>query len=134
MLQTLPDTPVRAQHELHMQTHPWSGVDGHQGVWGPGSGAPYTRARELCHQVGDTPQLCRVLGGLAGFYQQRAEFQRARELGEQHLILAQGLQDPRSSWRPTGVGIRLYFLGELTAAQAHLEQAIALSLPSQTAP
>ena len=49
----------------------------------------YTRARELCRQVGETPQLLSVLCGLGRFYNIRAEYQTARELGEQFLRLAQ---------------------------------------------
>ena len=40
----------------------------------------YTRALELCRQVGETPLLFRVLGGLSTFYHVRAELQTAREL------------------------------------------------------
>ena len=64
----------------------------------------YTRARELCQQVGETPQLFPVLCGLVAFYVVRAEFQTARELGEQLLSLAQRVQDPalllEAHWRP----------------------------------
>ena len=75
----------------------------------------YTRARELCEQVGETPQLFPVLYGLWVFYLARAELQTARELGEQTPRLAQRVQDPAPScWKP----IRrwettLFCLGEL---------------------
>ena len=54
----------------------------------------YTRARELCQQVGETPQLFPVLFGLAAFHLVRGELQTARELSEQLLRLAQSVQDP----------------------------------------
>jgi hypothetical protein len=54
----------------------------------------YTRARELCQQVGESPQLFPVLAGLRLCYTQRAEYQRARALGEQILSLAQRVQEP----------------------------------------
>ena len=54
----------------------------------------YARARELCRQVGETPQLFWVLAGLWVFYQNRPEYKTARELGEQLLSLAQNVQDP----------------------------------------
>ena len=60
--------------------------------------------------------------GIGGIPAQRGEFQMARELAEQHLALAQDLQDP--TLRMTAyshMGMILYFLGELTAAQAHLD-------------
>ena len=52
----------------------------------------YTRAREFCRQVGETPQLFPVLCGLWGFYTNRAELQTGRELGEQLLRLAQRIE------------------------------------------
>ena len=60
----------------------------------PEVAATYQQARELCRQVGETPQLLPVLGGLVVFYLNRNELQTARELGEQMLDLAQRLHDP----------------------------------------
>src|SRR5262249_24916179 len=73
LLQTLPDTPARAQQELML----------HITLRGPliatkGSGVPEVervliRARELCQQVGETSQLFAVLEGLSTLYIARAE-------------------------------------------------------------
>ena len=64
---------------------------------------------------------------MAGVHLQRGELQRARELAEQHLALAQDLQDPALRMAAhTRMGDTLYYLGELIAAQAHLDQALAL--------
>ena len=130
VLQTLPDTPRRARYELDMQLALGRALQRTRG-WGvPEVGQAWTRARELCRQVGDTPQLLRVLGGLASFHQQRAELQTAWELWEQHLILAQGQQDPAVLMEAhVNLGICLYFLGELASAETHLAQAIAPSAP-----
>ena len=38
LLTTLPDTPQRTQHELDLLNHPGTGIDGDQGIRGPGSG------------------------------------------------------------------------------------------------
>ena len=54
----------------------------------------YARARELCQQVGETPQLFEILMGLCVFYQERGELRTARALAEQLLHLAQRLHDP----------------------------------------
>ena len=89
--------------------------------------ATYTRARELCQQVGETPQLFRVLFGLRAFHQVRGEFLTARELGERLLGLAQREHDPallmEAYW---ALGSTLFHLGEIGAAQAHLEQGMIL--------
>jgi hypothetical protein len=54
----------------------------------------YTRARELCCQVEETPRLFPVLLQLRLFYLQGTEFQMAWELSEQCQSLAQRMQDP----------------------------------------
>jgi predicted ATPase len=82
--------------------------------------------------VGDIPQLILVLQGLRRFYQARAKYQRARELGEQLLRLAQSLPDPAALVEGhLALGILLWSLGELTEARTHLEQGIALYDPQQ---
>jgi predicted ATPase/DNA-binding SARP family transcriptional activator len=131
LLTTLPDSPERAQHELDLQLA--------LGVAWMTTAAPapevekaYTRARELCRQMGETSQLCRVLGGLSVFYFVRAEHQRARELAEEALSLAQSANDPllqaQGHWY---LGIILFHLGEYTTALGHLEQVSALYSPDQ---
>ena len=85
------------------------------------------RARELCEQVGDTPELFPVLFGLWGFYLVRAEHKRAHELAEQLLRLAQSRQDPALlllAHFASGQG--LFYLGEPASARTHLEQGSAL--------
>jgi predicted ATPase len=132
VLQTLPDTPTRAQREVDMQITLGQALGVTQGRGAPEVGHAYARARELCHQVGNTPQLFRVLGGLSGFYQVRGEFQTARELREQCLALAQHQHDAaRLIAAHAEMGVLLFFLGEFVPARAHLEQALALSGPQQ---
>src|SRR5262249_9226580 len=92
----------------------------------------YARARELCRQMGETPQLFRVLGGLWAFYQVRGEFSTARELGEQRLTLAQTVQDSvLLLGAHFGLGETLLRTGDFVACQEHLEQGIALYNPQQ---
>jgi predicted ATPase len=87
----------------------------------------YARARELCQQVGQTPQLFQVLRGLWYFYLHRLELRTAQELGEHLLTLAQQVGDPALLLEAHyALGNTLNYLGEFAAAQAHLEQGIAL--------
>jgi class 3 adenylate cyclase/predicted ATPase len=132
VLQTLPDTPKRTQQELDLQTRlgPALMVTKSQGA--PEVERAYARARELCQQVEDAPQLCPVLFGLWYFYLVRAEFQTARELAEQLLTVAQCVPDPTLLLVAHRVlGQTLASLGELPAAHVHLEQGIALYDPQQ---
>jgi predicted ATPase len=132
ILNTLPDTTERAQQELLLQTALASTCIAVKGMAAPETGQAYARAHALCQQVGNTPQLIPVLQGLRRFYYGRAEYQRARELGEQLLRLAQSLQDPGALVEAhLALGILLLSLGELTEARTHLEQGIALYNPQQ---
>jgi TOMM system kinase/cyclase fusion protein len=127
VLTTLPDTPGRAQQELHMQTALSAAFMAVKGFAAPEVEDAYTRARELCLQVEDTPQLFSVLRGPWIFYSTRGEHRTARELAEQLLILAQHQHDPAllvEAYRT--VGGALFHLGELASARTHLEDGIAL--------
>ncbi len=92
----------------------------------------YARARELCQQLGETPQLFPVLWGLSRLYNWRGEIQAARELGEQLFTVAQREQDPallleahHTLWAYS------FFLGELASAREHQERGLALYDPQQ---
>jgi len=127
VLKTLPDTPQRLQHELDLQTTLGPALMATRGNAAPEVGHAYARARELCQQVGETPQLFLALFGLWRFYFVRAEFQAAREVGEQLIGLAQRQRDPALILEAhRALGTTLYFPGELTSARVHLEQGIAL--------
>ena len=132
LLNTLPDTPERAQHELTLQIALGVPLMATKGFAAPEAGAAYRRARELCQQVGETPQIFPVLWGLWIFYAAQAEYQAALELGEQCLRLAQNVQDPALLVEAhCALEATLANLGEGTRARAHFEQAISLYNPQQ---
>jgi class 3 adenylate cyclase/DNA-binding winged helix-turn-helix (wHTH) protein/predicted ATPase len=127
LLTTLPDTPARAQQELVLQTIMGPVLIATRGYGAPEVEQAYTRARELCQQVGDTPQLFPTLLGLTAFYMVRAEYQTARTFGEQCLSLAQGSHDlARIAEIQPLLGLIVFLLGEFVPALAGLEQGIAL--------
>src|SRR5262249_50000696 len=88
LLATLPDTHERTQHELRLHLTLGRPLLFIKGFSSPEVQATYTRARELCQQVGETLQLFSVLHGLRSFHQVRGELLAARELGKQLLALA----------------------------------------------
>ena len=127
LLKTLPDTPERAQQELDFQLTLGPVFHAVKGQGAPEVEQTYARARELCGQVGETPQRFQVLWGLWYFYLARTEYHTAGELGVQLLNLAQHLQDPTLLLLAHRArGQTLCFLGQLPAGRADLEQAIAL--------
>jgi predicted ATPase len=134
LLKTQPDTPERTQQELTLQLALNVALVAVKGYTAPEVEKVGTRARELCQQLGDTPQLFSVLWRLVAFYRSRGELQTAHELSEQMMRLAQSVQDPYFlSLAHTLLGWTSYLLGDLTSARPHVEQAIALYDP-QTHP
>ncbi|NOT53365.1 MAG: AAA family ATPase, partial [Deltaproteobacteria bacterium] len=86
LLKTLPDTPERQQHELSLQIARGVAFSVTNGYAAPEVKQTYTRALELCRQVGETPHFFRVLRGLWVSAVVRAEYQTARELAGQCLV------------------------------------------------
>jgi TOMM system kinase/cyclase fusion protein len=127
ILKTLSDTPEHAQRELDLQVALGPALMATKGLAAPEVEYAYTRARELCHQVGETPQLFPVLMGLCMLYRQRGAFQTARQVGEQCLALAQHVDEPALLLEAhCALGVPLFYLGELALSQFHLEQGSAL--------
>ncbi|MGE0822974.1 MAG: adenylate/guanylate cyclase domain-containing protein [Candidatus Binatia bacterium] len=132
LLTTLSDTPERAQQELSLQITLGNTLMTIKGFGAPEVGNVYRRARELCQQVGETPQLFPALWGLWLFHAGRGELQTARELGEQLFGLAQIVQDSaflleahHALWATS------FWRGELALARSHSKQGIALYDPLQ---
>jgi class 3 adenylate cyclase/predicted ATPase len=127
VLKTLPDTSEHAQHELTLQVALGTALFATKGYGAPEVEKTYARARELCQQVGKTPQLFPILRGLWAFYLVRAEYETAYKLGEQFLTLAQNVHDAGLLVEAHFlVGFTSNFLGDFASARTYSEQGIAL--------
>ena len=80
LLQTLPDTTERNQRELALQVALGVPLVATKSWAAPEVGTVYLRARELCEEVGDTPELFPTLWGLSALYEVRAEYKMAHAL------------------------------------------------------
>jgi predicted ATPase len=133
LLHTLPETAERAELELSLQFDLATSLIVPKGWIAPEVEQAYARAYELCRQVRETPMLIPVLQGLRRLYAargDRGDAQRARELGEQLLDLAQRQNDTallqEAHW---ALGITKMTRGELKPAHKHLEQSSAFYTP-----
>ena len=93
-LQTLPETPERTLQELGLQTTLGFSLTATRGYAAAAVEQTYARARALCQQNGDPPQLFPLLWGMGTINLNRGELQTALELRKQSLALAQRQQDP----------------------------------------
>jgi predicted ATPase len=132
VLKTLSDTIEHRRQELEVRTTLGRALIAVKGLAAPEVEAVYQRARVLCQQVGESPQLLVVLFGLGTFYNNRGQYQEAQELGEQALRLAQRVQDPAGlAYAHCLLGNTSWFHGELEAARTHMEQGISFYNPQQ---
>jgi DNA-binding winged helix-turn-helix (wHTH) protein/predicted ATPase len=130
LLERLPDTPERAEHELGLQLTlgvPLIAIEGYAAAQ---VGSVYLKARELTQQLGDSPDVSEALWGLWTFYTLRAEFGTARTIAEEYLLLAERLPYPglamRAHW---AMEITSMHLGEFALALEHFERALSLYDP-----
>ncbi|MGE0683176.1 MAG: winged helix-turn-helix domain-containing protein [Candidatus Binatia bacterium] len=125
LVQTLPHSPERTQQELALHLAlgaPLTAIKGHassevQQI--------YTRARELCRQAGETPQLFPVLYGLTVNAIVRGELQLAREVSERVLDLARAFDDQAClAAAHIAYGAVLLWLGEVETGNAYLTRGL----------
>jgi class 3 adenylate cyclase/predicted ATPase len=131
-LKTLPDSPERVQQELMLQIALGVPLQALRGPAAPEVETVYARARELCQQLEDAPQLIPVLGGLWSFYLLRGELDLARELAERILALARDVEAPALLLQAHRmVSTTGLWRGELDAVQEHLQAVMTLYDPQQ---
>lgn len=125
LLAAMPETPERIQQELALQLAMGTPLIATKGFASPEVGKVYARARELCQQAGEVPQLFPVLWGMWLFYTARAEHGVARELAEQCLRLAEAAQDSILLLEAHhALGVTLTGLAEFASGLEHLVKVI----------
>ena len=128
LIRDLPISPLRLQQELELHVALAVPLQLVKGYAAPEVEATYARARELCQEVGETPQTFPVLHGLWRFHLVRDELRTARELAQSLLRMAETTQDPEmlllADW---ATGATSLWMGDLQTARTHLERVIARS-------
>ena len=132
-LSFLSDEQSRIHFELQLQLIRGTALIHTKGYTASEVEQAYTRARELCQQIDETPQLFPILWGLATFYFTRTQTRAAEELGEQLLALAEQTQDPHlliEAYSHRGISLAVHH-GEYEAGRTYLERGYALYDPHQ---
>ncbi len=132
LLKSVPDSPERFQQELALQLAVGTPLIVTKGFGSYEVGEVYARARDLCRQAGEIPQLFPVMWGLWMFYMARAEHMIARDLAEQCLRLAQKTGDTGFLVQAHHVrGVGLLGAGDFRQALEHLNETLATYDPAQ---
>src|SRR5712692_3130234 len=131
LLQALPAVPQRLEQELALRLGLGAALSPVKGWTAPEVGEVLARTRELCRQIGETPHLFRALLGLGGYYVVRGEMEPGLELLKQGLAIAQSVEDPAFLHAAHfQMGHALYWMGQFTSAQTHLELSCSLYDPT----
>jgi predicted ATPase len=124
-LKDRPETPLRAERELRLQTVLGVTLSITEGYTDAEVADAYTRAQALCEQAGGLMERSRVLGGQWRVHNTRAELHTASILGEELLRLAQQAHDSSLLLAAhLALGATYAYRGELVSAREHLAQGV----------
>ncbi len=131
LLAELPESAARDEQEIELQLA--FGLAKGAGLTPavPEMGEAYARALELCQREGNHRQLFTVLRGLTSHHALRGQPRQALETASRLLEIAERAGSPAlriSAFE--SLSFVLFNLGDLVAAQSHLEKMIALSQTS----
>jgi adenylate cyclase len=129
-LKAVPDSPERGRLELQLQITLGIPLTGLFGYAAPEVEQAYSRARQLCGDLGDTPRLMPVLHGLYRFYAVRGRLRTAHEIVQQLLTLAERTGEQVHVAR-AAMGAPLVHLGKFDEAIDHLTASLALYDPEK---
>jgi hypothetical protein len=122
----------RMQLELDLQVSLGKALLALYGYASPQVDQVFASARELCHALGDPPQLIQILLAQAVFHLTRGDLKTAYDDAQQVLLLAQQSGDARFMLTShLIVGAAALYLADYGPAREHLEEVIALYDPAQ---
>jgi predicted ATPase/predicted Ser/Thr protein kinase len=132
MLRMTPETPQRAQIEMSLHLILGTVLSMSKGHSLPDAGKSMTRARDLCQQMGEPPQLFTVIFALWTYYIVGAKLEDALQMAEQLLRMAERAQDPvLLLGAHYTLGTTMQFLGKLPEGHEHLALAATYYDPQQ---
>lgn len=127
LLATLPESLERNRRELALRVALGVPLIEAKGYGNPEVEQTHRRARELCREVGEGPELYQALGGIYLFHTARAELKPAADLAAELLELGESEGDPFvRQWGHFFSAPPHYYRGEFAAAVDHVERAMAL--------
>lgn len=125
MVKMLPAGPARLQLELSLQMYLGLCLRTLEGWAAPKVESIYLRAREICHELGDAPELFSALWGLTLFHAIRGDCARFKVLAEELLeqATATGLNELLIGAHQMMASSR-EFLGDTQTSNLHFQEAI----------
>ena len=127
MVAKLPPSLERMQRELALQITLGPALVSTKGFANPEVERAYTRARQLCGELGQSPHLFPTLWGLWNFYEVKGQVSAALQLANQMLQLAEESKDTALLLEAHyAIGDTLFWSGDFERSLHHLEEALKL--------
>jgi tetratricopeptide (TPR) repeat protein len=131
-LRGLPESPQRIQQELGLQMIRGLALRSMKGWSAPEIEPVFARARELCHQLNDPPELFPVLWALTLFHAIRGDLREYRRRADELMVMAEASGNPAFLMGAHHlVGVSREFLGDMIEASRVLDRGRELHVPSQ---
>ena len=123
----LPDARTRSQCELELLVALGAPLIESTGQGSHEVAETYARARDLCREIGDAPELFPTLWGLARHYQMLGEVDVVLELNEQLLEHAKSSDDgTRLLLARLSLGLTCFWTGNFARSVHHLDRTLEL--------
>ena len=131
VLLTVPESKTSQQQELNLQLALGRALIATRGYTEETVGETYTRARQLCEELGQNQQLLVVMFGEWLYHVLRGELKLSLGMADDLLCSARNQKDPGIEYLAHSVYLRsLFVLGELSKALLRGERALNLYDPS----
>ena len=131
LVAALPETRERHQRELGLQMAIGVPLTAARGFSHPENEQAYARARELVSQIGELPELPRVLAGMADAYLVKGDLATSAEVAQEALAAAERTGEAFDLLLAHyQVGAPLLYQGHFSQALRHFEHSIKLYDPS----
>lgn len=132
---TLPEGRERDRCELKLQMAIGVPIAAARGWSSPEYEAAYARARELAAQIGDVPEMPRLIEAMAAAYLLKGDLTTSAEIAVEAMVAAQSTGEPFDLLLGHVCnGLPWMFRGDFRRALQHLEAAIEIYDPSRHAP
>lgn len=131
-LKGLPEGPERIQQELGLQMIRGQALRLMKGWSAPEIEPVFARARELCHQLNDPPELFPVLWAITLFHAIRGDLREYRKRADELMAMAEQSGNPVFLMGAHHlVGVNREFLGDMVEASRVLDRGRELHDPAQ---
>jgi tetratricopeptide (TPR) repeat protein len=128
----LPEGPQRIQQELGLQMIRGLALRVMKGWSAPEVEPVFARARELCHQLNDPPELFPVLWALTLFHAIRGDLREYRRRADELMVMAETSGNRAFLMAAHHlVGVSREFLGDMVEASRVLDRGRELHVPSE---